>query len=62
MPRHFNPEKMRARGYELPDTLECLSLWHTRLSAADAALLRAGTGLSLDDSMRSSKGTFMLVP
>ena len=47
---------------ELPDTLECLSLWHTRLSAADASLLRSGTGLSLDDSMRSTKGTFMLVP
>ena len=46
----------------LTDTLEQLSLWHTKVTAPGAERIKAGTGLSIDDSMRATKGTFILVP
>lgn len=46
----------------LPITLENISLWHTKVSESGCSELRAATGLSMDDSMRSTRGTYILVP
>jgi len=45
---------------QLPDVLCTIHLWHTKMTASGIAQLQRLTGLSLDDSMRTSRGTYML--
>jgi hypothetical protein len=44
----------------LPDQLVDVQLWHSKVTLGGVSQFRAATGLALDDSMRTSRGTYML--
>lgn len=46
----------------LPHCLGKICLWHTRVTVQGQEDISGGTGLSVDDSMRTSKGTYILIP
>jgi hypothetical protein len=44
----------------LSDSVERIDLWHTKVTPGGVAALQAATGLSIDDSIRATKGTYLL--
>ena len=44
----------------LPETLISVKLWHTKVTSVGLARFLNVTGLAVDDSMATSRGTYML--
>jgi hypothetical protein len=44
----------------LPDSLHSVTLWHSAVTRPGLDAFLAATGLSIDDTMATSRGTYML--